>query len=165
VLVTDIERGGVFASIIGTMSLLTPDERRFCGFHQQVPGDPHAFESGAPLNRRPHAVPRVFLYADDIGLDAKTVSRSTRAVALPLHGRPDFHRPLPTHLQRRISGCCRGRIDEPPPGNYDFACSAPPKHTFADLEWLRDGSTRGFEQHRRADRDRRAAAFRCSVES
>ena len=56
VLVADIERGGVFASIIGTVELLTPDERkRLIGFIiNKFRGDPALLGDGLALLKRKH---------------------------------------------------------------------------------------------------------------
>ena len=83
----------------------------------------------------------------------KTVLRSTRAVALPLH------RGARIAIVRfpRISNATDFRllswadwIDEPAPGNYDFVILPGSKHTFADLEWLRARRLDAWilEQHR-----------------
>jgi len=157
VLVADIERGGVFASVIGTISLLTPDERRlFRGFLiNKFRGDRTLFESGARLLESKTGTPclGVFPYADDIRLDAEDslALDTSRRTAAPRGARIAIVR-FP-----RISNATDFRllswadwIDEPPAGNYDFVILPGSKHTFADLEWLRAQRLDAWilEQHR-----------------
>ena len=72
-LVADIERGGVFASVIGTVQLLTPDERAlFRGFAiNKFRGDLSLFDEGVRvLEARTNArCLGVFPYADAVQLD------------------------------------------------------------------------------------------------
>ena len=44
----DIDRGGVFAALYGTMALLEPDERGYGegDYHQQIPGDVEILRPG-----------------------------------------------------------------------------------------------------------------------
>src|SRR3954470_10919805 len=53
VLVGDIERGGVIAQLVGTVTLLEPEERaRLCGYVvNKFRGDPRLFDSAHPLIR------------------------------------------------------------------------------------------------------------------
>src|SRR5262249_34873391 len=75
VLVADIERGGVFGSVIGTASLLTADERRlFRGFLvNKFRGDLTLFEDGARLIADRIAAPclGIFPYAEGLRVDAE----------------------------------------------------------------------------------------------
>src|SRR4030095_9039857 len=74
-LVADIERGGVFASVIGTVSLLTPEERAlFRGFAiNKFRGDMTLFDEGVRLleERTASTCLGVFPYAADLDLDAE----------------------------------------------------------------------------------------------
>src|SRR4051794_16426267 len=74
ILVADIERGGVFASVIGSVNLLTPEERAlFRGFAiNKFHGDMSLFEDGARLleQRTESHCFGVFPYAADVMLDA-----------------------------------------------------------------------------------------------
>jgi adenosylcobyric acid synthase len=75
VLVADIERGGVFASIVGSVSLLSPYERQlFRGFLvNKFRGDLSLFDRGVELLEAKTGSPclGVFPYAEDVRLDAE----------------------------------------------------------------------------------------------
>ena len=117
VLVADIERGGVFASVIGTVSLLTPEERSlFRGFLiNKFRGDLSLFEDGrARCSNRRQASPclGVFPFADDLRSMPKTASRLTHVHGEGSTGSPNRHRPLSVDFQRdRFSTVTLGRVD------------------------------------------------------
>jgi adenosylcobyric acid synthase len=72
VLVGDIDRGGIFASLLGSYSLLTPAERdRIVGFIvNKLRGDPRLFEDGVKILQERSGVPvlGVVPYFQDISL-------------------------------------------------------------------------------------------------
>ena len=74
-LVADIERGGVFASILGTVGLLTAEERAlFRGFAiNKFRGDVSLFEDGVRIleERTDAHCFGVFPYAADLTIDAE----------------------------------------------------------------------------------------------
>ena len=88
ILVADIDRGGVFASLVGTYSLLEPDERnRFCGFLiNKFRGDLSLFTSGVDYLEQKLAQPCLgvvpYLYNHGID-DEDSVSIERRQVAAP----------------------------------------------------------------------------------
>jgi adenosylcobyric acid synthase len=87
-LVADIDRGGVFASVIGTFSLLEPAERaRFCGFLiNKFRGDLGLFTSGVDYLERKLDQPclGVIPYLHNHGIDDEdSVSLERRAVKAP----------------------------------------------------------------------------------
>lgn len=73
ILVADIDRGGIFASVVGTMQLLTASERaRVKGvIVNKFRGDPTLFEEGVRMLETYSGVPvlGVLPYIDDIGID------------------------------------------------------------------------------------------------
>jgi adenosylcobyric acid synthase len=75
ILVADIERGGVFGSIVGTTQLLSADERElFRGFAiNRFRGDVTLFDEGVPLLEREtqSTCLGVFPYAAEVYLDAE----------------------------------------------------------------------------------------------
>jgi len=75
ILVTDIERGGVFGSVVGTVSLLTREERElFRGFAiNKFRGDVSLFDDGVETLEQRTGAPcvGVFPFASDIDLDAE----------------------------------------------------------------------------------------------
>jgi adenosylcobyric acid synthase len=87
-LVADIDRGGVFASLIGTYSLLEPDERkRFCGFLiNKFRGDVSLFSPGIDYleARLAQNCLGVIPYLYDHGIDDEdSVSVERRAIGAP----------------------------------------------------------------------------------
>jgi len=87
-LVTDIDRGGVFASLVGTYALLEPQERaRFGGFLiNKFRGDLSLFTSGVDYleNRLSQPCLGVIPYLRDHGIDDEdSVSLERRAVRPP----------------------------------------------------------------------------------
>ena len=88
ILVADIDRGGVFASLVGTYSLLEPEERdRFCGFLiNKFRGELSLFTSGVDYLEQKLAQPCLgvvpYLYNHGID-DEDSVSIERRQVAAP----------------------------------------------------------------------------------
>ena len=143
-LVADIERGGVFGSVIGTSHLLTADERSlFRGFViNKFRGDVSLFDDGVRILEAHTASSclGVFPYAADVYVDAED--------SLALETRP--RAPVPpgasTAIVRfpQLSNATDFRlltwadwIASPPAGEYDFVILPGSKNTIADLAWLR----------------------------
>ena len=92
VLVADIDRGGVFAALVGTFELLEPNEReRFCGFLiNKFRGDIGLFTPGVCYleDRLSQQCLGVIPYLHDHGIDDEdSVSLERRAVRPPPHGK------------------------------------------------------------------------------
>ncbi|MQA31504.1 MAG: cobyric acid synthase [Luteitalea sp.] len=143
-LVADIERGGVFGSVIGTTHLLSPDERAlFQGFAiNKFRGDVSLFDDGVRIleERTASRCFGVFPYADDIVLDAEdSLALKTR----PTTPAPPGARLAIAHFPH-LSNATDFRlltwadwITSPPDGRYDFIILPGTKSTIADLAWLR----------------------------
>ena len=158
ILVADIERGGVFASIVGTLALLTPKERAlYRGFAiNKFRGDVSLFEDGVRIleERTDSACLGIFPFAGDIALDAEdTLAGDTR----PSRPAPPGARIAIVRLPC-ISNTTDVRlldwaewITTPPAGDFDFVILPGSKSTIADLRWLRAAGLARWvvEQHRR----------------
>src|SRR6266536_1494893 len=95
VLVADIDRGGVFASLVGTYALLEPHERaRFGGFLiNKFRGDVSLFTPGVEYleNRLSHPCLGVIPYLRDHGIDDEdSVSLERRAVRPSIDGEDEL---------------------------------------------------------------------------
>ena len=93
-LVADIDRGGVFASLVGTQALLSPaDRRRIRGFVvNRFRGDADLFRPGARFLERRLSRPclGVVPFLKDIGLDEEdSVALDGRAASWPDENGPD----------------------------------------------------------------------------
>lgn len=144
ILVADIERGGVFASVVGTAHLLTPAERRlFRGFViNKFRGDVTLFEDGVQMLEQRTAAHcyGVFPFATGIRLDAED------SLALDTHPSttaPDGARIAIVRLPH-LSNATDFRlltwadwVVAPPAGSYDFVVLPGTKNTIDDLLWLR----------------------------
>lgn len=157
-LVADIERGGVFASIIGTVGLLDPDERAlFRGFAvNKFRGDLSLFDEGVRLLEERTSSPcfGVFPFAPGIALDAEDslAVQTTPREPAPANARTAIVR-LPC-----LSNATDFRlltwadwITAPPAVDYDFIVLPGTKSTIADLLWLRGSGLAAWilDQHRR----------------
>lgn len=100
ILVADIDRGGVFASLVGTMALLSPaDRRRVRGFVvNRFRGDPVLFDPGLAFLEKRLRRPclGVVPYLPDLGLDEED------AVALDAAHRSSTRWPSETGPERRL---------------------------------------------------------------
>jgi adenosylcobyric acid synthase len=157
-LVADIERGGVFGSIIGTAHLLTAAERSlFRGFAiNKFHGDPSLFDQGVSIleERTDSCCFGVFPYAADVQLDAED--------SLALRTQPATPAPAGARLAivrfPHVSNATDFRlltwadwITSAPANGYDFIILPGSKNTIADLLWLRDTGLADWilAQHRR----------------
>ena len=158
VLVADIERGGVFASVLGTVSLLTPEERAlFRGFMvNKFRGDMTLFDEGRRLLESKAGAPclGVFPYAQDLRVDAEdslSLDRSARSPApagasIAILEFPRLSNGTDLRLLHWADWVSVPR-DRP----YDFVILPGSKDTLSDLAWMRDrGLDRWVqEQYRR----------------
>jgi adenosylcobyric acid synthase len=143
-LVADIERGGVFASVVGTVGLLAADERAlFRGFAiNKFHGDVALFESGVRIleARTDSHCFGVFPYASEIAVDAEdSLALPTRpATAAPAGARVAIIRMpcLSNGTDFRLLSWAEW-IAAPSSSNYDFVILPGTKNTIADLRWLR----------------------------
>jgi len=141
-LVADIERGGVFGSLVGTMDLLPPQQRNLIRAFavNRFRGDPRLFTEGVTFLEERLRVPclGVFPFAPEIRLDEedsvsipKTGSNSGAEVAvirLPrISNFTDFH------LFSKIEW-----IDQPVRRSFPVIFLPGTKNTIEDLEWLRE---------------------------
>ncbi len=145
VLVADIERGGSIASIVGTVGLLSPEERAlYRGFLiNKFRGDLSLFDEGRRIIEEKTGAPclGVFPFADDLRLDAEdslSMEREQRRAA-PLGARIAIVR-----LPRLANGTdfrlldWAEWIDSPGDRAFDFVILPGTKNTLADLDWLRE---------------------------
>jgi adenosylcobyric acid synthase len=143
-LVADIERGGVFGSIVGTMHLLTREERAlFRGFAvNKFHGDPTLFEDGVRmLEQRTGAhCFGVFPHVGDIYLDGEdSLALDTRRKAPAPPGARIAIVRFP-HLSNATDFRLLTWADwirAPSPDTFEFIVLPGSKNTLADLAWLR----------------------------
>lgn len=156
-LVADIERGGVFGSVIGTAGLLSADERSlFLGFAvNKFRGDVSLFHEGVRIleEHTSSTCFGVFPYAPDVQLDAED--------SLALQTRPTTPVPPGARLAivrfPHLSNATDFRlltwadwIESARVERYDFVVLPGSKNTIADLLWLRATGLASWivEQHR-----------------
>lgn len=151
VLVADIERGGVFASVLGTMSVLTPEERAlFRGFLvNKFRGDMSLFDEGRLMLERMAGAPclGVFPYADDLTLHAEDSLALDRHPAVPAPAGASI---AIVQLPRLSNGTdfrllrWADWVTAPTPLAYDFVILPGTKDTLSDLAWMRERGLDGW---------------------
>jgi adenosylcobyric acid synthase len=144
ILVADIERGGVFASILGSVSLLSNDERAlFRGFLvNKFRGDVSLFDDGVGIleSRAQTRCLGVFPYASDIMLDPE----DTLALGVPATGSSSAKGRVAILRFPCLSNATDFRlltgadwVTNPRDHDYAFVILPGSKHTRADLNWMR----------------------------
>ena len=149
-LVGDIDRGGVFAQIVGTMELLEPEERALVKGHviNKFRGDPSLLGSGLDfLHERtgvpvagviPHFTDIRIPEEDSLGLDPKTRASADAAVDVAVMRLPhvaNFDDFDPLHNEPAVAVRYVGRAEDF--GDPDLVVIPGSKTTAADLDWLR----------------------------
>ena len=142
-LVGDIERGGIFAQLLGTLELLGRDRPRVAGLLvNKFRGDPALFEEGARLLRRRGRLPvlGVLPYRPDLGVPAEDAlglrgtpgAIDVAAIRLPHVSNFDDLEPL------SADGAAVRWVSDPGElGAPDLVVLPGSKTTIADLAWLR----------------------------
>jgi len=144
-LVADIERGGVFGSVLGTVSLLTAEERSLLlGFAiNKFRGDRSLFDDGRAMLEKRSGVPclGVFPYAEDVKVDAED------SLALEQRGSgetPDRASIAIIRFPRLSNGTDFRLLSwadwlvSTPQRRYDFVILPGTKDTISDLAWMRE---------------------------
>jgi len=160
-LVGDIDRGGVFAQLVGTLALLSDSERaRVAGFViNRFRGDQRLLDPGLVWLERQTGVPvlgvlpwlegLVLDAEDSIGLVQQGSAGPTLRVVVPALPRISNHNdfdPLRLHPKVRLDFI----RDPARAGGAELVILPGSKHSRADLQWLRDsGWTAYLERHLR----------------
>lgn len=144
-LVADIERGGVFASILGTLDLLDAEDRSLvhCFAVNRFRGDRSLFDDGVRILERRSGIAclGVFPFTQEILLDAED-SLSDSHKGMPLNvAIVSFPRISNTTDFRFLGGATK--VDWPVHKQFDFVILPGTKSTMADLAWLR---ARGLDE-------------------
>jgi adenosylcobyric acid synthase len=146
-IVADIERGGVFASVLGSLDLLEAEERKLVRSFavNKFRGDLSLFDDGRRILEERSGLPclGVFPYAEGIELDDED-SLSVPRAAAGTGGTcavVRFPRISNSTDVQRISGACW--IDRPAEGRFDVVILPGSKSTIADLRWMRE---RGLDE-------------------
>jgi adenosylcobyric acid synthase len=143
-LVADIDRGGVFASIVGTFALLDEAESKLMRSFavNRFRGDPALFEDGVKILERRTNKPccGVFPMAFDITLDAEDgVSLEEQQAVRP--GGPAVAIVRLPHISNftdfRLLGPYAEWVIKPLDRQFDFVFLPGTKNTIDDLTWLR----------------------------
>lgn len=155
ILVADIDRGGVFAHLVGTLELLSQSEQaRVKGFViNRFRGDPALLQSGLEWLEARTGRPvlgvlpylhGLFLDAEDALADARAEKTSTRIrVIAPAYPRISNHTDLdPLRLHPEVDFRWVGPGQSMPPA--DLVVLPGSKSVQADLAWLR---AQGWESH------------------
>ena len=140
-LVADIDRGGVFASVVGTYCLLPPEERALVRSFavNRFRGDPSLFEDGVTIleEKTGSACLGVFPLLEDgrideedsVALDQRSGARSSRVAILRFPRISNF-----TDFRLMPDACW---VTAPAGGQFDVVILPGTKNTLADLEWMR----------------------------
>ena len=146
-LVADIDRGGVFASVVGTYSLLPPDERALIRSFavNRFRGDKSLFEDGVRIleEKSGSRCLGVLPMLNDAGLDEED------GVAIEARGGGGGARIAILRFPRianftdfRLMPEARW-IGAPAPGQFEWVILPGTKNTLADLAWMRE---RGLDE-------------------
>lgn len=144
-LVADIDRGGVFASVTGTLQLISEGERRRVRSFavNRFRGDPGLFESGRAMLEERAACPclGVFPFAREIELDAEdSVSLEEGEGVEAIDGQLDIVIVRLPHISNftdfRLLTSAR-YVERPTKNPPDIIILPGSKNTVADLDWLR----------------------------
>jgi adenosylcobyric acid synthase len=139
-LVADIDRGGVFASILGTLDLLDASERALVRAFavNRFRGDPQLFEDGVRILESRSACPclGVFPRIDGVNLheeDSVSLDDTTMALDAPVAivRLPRVSNFTDFHLLRAKW------ISRPEQRDFEWIILPGTKNTIGDLEWLR----------------------------
>ncbi|MCY3783543.1 MAG: cobyric acid synthase [Chloroflexi bacterium] len=150
-LVGDIDRGGIFAQLVGTMELLEPEERALVGGHviNKFRGDPSLLDSGLEFLRERTGAPVVGVVPyftdihipeeDSVGLVADPTIDDKAAIdvavmRLPRIANFDDFDPLRHEPGVRVRLVARASEF----GDPDLVVIPGSKTTVADLGWLRE---------------------------
>ena len=168
ILVGDIDRGGVFASLLGTLALLEPEERALIRtlVINKFRGDPSLLDSGLEVLKRRTGVSTAGVLPffndvtlpeeDSVGLEnvpatqpATEAALEIAVIRLPRIANFDDFDPL-----RREPGVRLRYVDSPGRvGSPDLMVIPGSKTTAADLEWMRQtGLDRSVSAHRGSGR-------------
>jgi adenosylcobyric acid synthase len=140
-LVADIDRGGVFASVVGTYCLLSPEERALVRSFavNRFRGDPTLFEDGVNILEEKTGSPCLGVFPmlenahideeDSVALDRRNVPVASRVAILQFPRISNF-----TDFRLLPDACW---ITAPVGGQFDVVILPGTKNTIADLEWMR----------------------------